>query len=326
MFLKIFTNKRVRQAYVKLIIKAVISILCIGIALFLIVACIRHYRYSIQNVQSLEDITARGRKNEMRLASYELTELPEYIGTVDDLNYYFIYSPDSNNEFCVIFMFNSYYDEMEKELKENGKANLRGSLEKITESVVVEYICQYIENNNIKVDTGDQSLEDYIYKYPMMQYCEMSKIGEFINITFMYLLWIFVFGGWGCATVLDNLISVKRSNGIFPAGVNYAERINIELNSADAKWFEINKIYITQNYLVALGNGILFFEINSIKKMYGNTTENYSIGGLTYIEELFVEYCNGQIYKISEVTIHALQMNLLERYQEEKDNILIVQP
>lgn len=322
MFLKIFTNERIRRAYIKMLIKAVLSVLCVGIGVFLTIACIVHYRYCVQNIQPLDEITARGRKNEMRLASYELTSLPEYIGTVDELSYYFIYSPGSNNEFCVIYMFDTDYNEMEKELKENGKVNLEGVLEKLTESMVEDYIRQYVEQNNIKVDTSGESLEDYIYGYPMLHYFEMSGFKKFFNLSYMYLLGIFIFGLLGISTISDNLKAVIRSRSISPLGINYAERVNEELNLANTKWFEINKLYITQNYLVVLGSAILFLRKDAITKVYDNTIEDYSQGGLTYVKEIYAEYRDdGETYVISKVPIHSLQKNTMERYQIEQDDI-----
>lgn len=322
MFLKIFTNERIRRAYIKMLIKAVLSVLCVGIGVFLTVACIVHYQNCKKNVQPLEEITTRGGKNDMRLASYELTSLPEYIGTVDKLSYYFIYSPGSNNEFCVIYMYDTNYSEIEKELMEKGKVNLQGVLEQMTEPMVEEYIYWYVEENNIKVDTAEESLEDYIYGYPLMYCSEMSDFKRFLNLSYMYLLGIFIFGLLGVSTVSDNLKAVIRSRSIAPLGINYAKRINEELNLVNTKWFEINKLYITQNYLVVLGSAILFLRKDAITKVYDKTIEDYSQGGLTYVKEIYAEYRDdGETYIIAKVPIHSLQKNTLERYQIEQDDI-----
>lgn len=322
MFLKTFTNEHIRRAYIKMLVKAVLSVLCVGIGVFLTVACIVHYQNCEKNVQPLEEITTRGGKNDMRLASYELTSLPEYIGTVDELSYYFIYSPGSNNEFCVIYMYDTDYSGIEKELKEKGKVSLEGVLEKLTEPMVEAYIHQYVEQNNIKVDTTGESLEDYIYGYPVLYCSEMSGFKRFINLSYMYLLGIFIFGLWGISTISDNLKAVIRSRSISPLGINYAERVNEELNLANTKWFEINKLYITQNYLVVLGSAILFLRKDAITKVYGNTIEDYSQGGLTYVKEIYAEYRDdGETYVIAKVPIHSLQKKTLEKYQMEQDDI-----
>lgn len=195
MFLKTFTNERIRRAYIKMLIKAVLSVLCVGIGVFLTVACIVHYQNCEKNVQPLED-------------------------------------------------------------------------------------------------------------------------------SYMYLLGIFIFGLLGVSTVSDNLKAVIRSRSIAPLGINYAKRINEELNLVNAKWFEINKLYITQNYLVVLGSAILFLRKDAITKVYDKTIEDYSQGGLTYVKEIYAEYRDdGETYVISKVPIHSLQKNTLERYQIEQDDI-----
>ena len=326
MFLKIFTNKRMRRAYAKLCIKLGLSILCLVITVAAAVLCIRHYRDCVENMPQLQEVAERGGKNEMRLATISLMELPEYIGRIEEKDYYFIYSPGSQNEFCVIKMLDSYYNEMAEKLKNNGEVKLEGALEQMTDQSEAEIVCRYIEEKGITVDTNGESLFDYIYEYPTLNCFEMSTWTRFENTSYIYLLFIFIFGLFGICTIGDNLLAVKRCNHvdirIFPADMSHADRVNMELNSADARWFPLHRLYITKNYLVTMGKEILLFRLEDIVGLSNDKIDSYSQGGLTYVLRLFAKHrSDGETYQLSEIAIHSLERKRWIRYQAEEEQI-----
>lgn len=326
MFLKIFTNERMRRAYVKLCIKLGLSILCFVITAVTAVLCIRHYRDCVENMPALQDISERGIKNEMRLATISMTVLPEHIGRIEENDYYFIYSEGSPNEFCVIKMSDSYYNEMAGKLKKNGEVTLEGALGQMTDPLEAEAVCKYIEEMGITVDTNGESLFDYIYKYPTLDCFEMGTWTRFENTSYLYLLFIFIFGVFGICTIGDNLLAVKRCNHvdirIFPADMSHADRVNTELNAADALWFPLHKLYITKNYLVTMGKEILLFRLADIAGLSNEMIEDYSKGGLTYVFRLFAKHrSDGETYQLSEIIIHSMERKRRIRYQDEEEQI-----
>lgn len=318
-------DKRIRRAYIRKKLKFLFSVLCLVLALVLTVLGVRRYKHDINHPIAFETVESTGVRTQMRLASFELEQVPEKIGKLDGVTYYLVYKEGCNNEFCILTMENKDYDKIVNAIAKEGKIVIEGPLDLIgsdDESEVFDFVDAYVKKNNITPKRKGKKPEDYMRDISLEYDSERSTLSKILNTSLDVIVAVFVLALYGLASVGDDYKAFRIAGSLQPAGRQYADMINRELLSPDAHWYHAAKTYVTENYLIVVDKGLSFFLLSNIKDIYIKTTGHISIGGETYLYECAIGYADGQVYEAQARPIHFLQSKLRDQYEMQLEQII----
>ena len=275
-------NKIINSEYRKCRTKIIAGfILCVLTACLLLAGAI-HYSDLKKNAVHLNDVIIRDTEKTGQIAYADIQGYMQFATYGDDLGYYIAWDEDL---FYIMSIKEKDYDYFEKRFTDDTVSyRFWGFTEEIPEEAKSyaiktlndELEQEYVNYNNFYDVFGDVYLA--VEKEP-----KVTGFGGFFKTSSMYLMGAFLTGLFGLILLLTGL-SDKKSFKILEdtSGIGNNQILS-QIEADTTKYYENLKLYLTDDYLVSVRNGISAVRYSDIFWAYVTKHRTNGISDYNYL-------------------------------------------
>lgn len=233
-----YTNKHIKEAYsfYKVLLYTFLGLLATGMVL-LIWGLIAAY-VQMNNVLPLENVLSQSKNPANKTAYIEVIDAPQKIAEDKHEEYYLV---KTESEVYISGMQKEQYEALLSEVETNGKAKLEGMTKVIIDEQVLEKVAEYANEDKIHL------------RATKLNYFGILKEGYIINL---------ILGG--ILAIISLIVVLGAISEINKYRHPKSKQIDEECNRADAVWISEYSIYLTDSFLVSIGDGMTAIDIDKI--------------------------------------------------------------
>ena len=237
-----YTNKHLKNSYKFNRICLYIGIIGLALSIFILAFGFILSKQQLENISPLEKVFIKHSNPANKTAYIDIIEVPEKISEDKYEIYYLVTTKDDT---FISGMQKEQFEELKKDVEENGTARLEGMTKVITDENVKEDVQNHLNEDNIHI------------RVTKLTYLNILEEGYLVNLILGGIIFL-----PSIISIIINICALKKYKN------SQAKLIDEECNHKDSIWLNDYQIYLTNNFIATTYEGISAIDIKSVKEVH----------------------------------------------------------